>query len=125
MYINSRLKNKNKNLNMKAKFINEDINASYNEGEDDSFIDVTLTEYGEVQIERKIYISEDDIDILESNTIDAPAMDQFICFKLECPFEEDVVIEIEDVRQTGENVKIITSDGEFMTTVYELSELIK
>jgi hypothetical protein len=119
---------------MRAIFINEndgdyppgakyDKDAPYNEGDDKSFVDVTLTDDNEIQLERKVYVDEDDTETIENDIIDPGKMNEFLADAFEVDYEE--TIEIEDVIQHGDDCTIVTDRGEVKITIeglYKLAE---
>lgn len=120
---------------MKAQFIFEnyppgaeyDRNAPWNEPEDSSWTDFEMD--GDPYLVTKGYVSEDDIEILDNQSIDPMNLDKVLLKKLGLSYEELENLEmeeefsIEEYHQIGDIVYFKTNIGDTEISIDELQSL--
>lgn len=122
---------------MRARFIFEnyplgaayDRNAPWNQPEDNSIIDFEMDRDGDPRLITKVYIGEEDIEILDNKSIDPMHLDKALLKKLGLSYGEleginmEEEFSIEEYYQKGNTVYFKTNIGDTEISIDELQSL--
>jgi hypothetical protein len=122
---------------MKAQFIFEnyppgaanDPNAPWNETEDRSWTDFEMDKDGDPRLVTKAYVGEDDLEILDNQSMDPMSLDKALLKKLGLSYEElegldmEEEFSIEEYHQKSNTVYFKTTAGDTELSIGELQRL--